>query len=124
MGQVDYEVTPEELQAHFQGCGTINRVTILCDKFTGRPKGFAYVEFLETASVENAVKLDNSLLKGRAIKVTHKRHNVHGFTRGRGRGGFRGRGRGGYGAYGGGYGYHRPRGRGRGRGRGGFHPYY
>ncbi len=109
VGQVDYEVTPEELQAHFQGCGTINRVTILCDKFTGRPKGcvragvircvlvmdrggrsgqpsshwllfhhvtdlthgcrFAYVEFLETSSVDNAMKLDNSLLKGRPIKV-------------------------------------------------------
>lgn len=38
VGQVDYEVTPEELQAHFASCGTINRVTILCDKF-GQPKG-------------------------------------------------------------------------------------
>ncbi|EWM30531.1 polyadenylate-binding protein 2 [Nannochloropsis gaditana] len=121
VGQVDYEVTPEELQAHFQDCGTINRVTILCDKHTGRPKGFAYVEFLEKASVDGALKLDNSLLKGRPIKVTHKRHNVHGFFRGRGGG--RGRARGGFrGGYGGGYGYHRPRGRGRGRGR--YHPYY
>jgi polyadenylate-binding protein 2 len=39
VGQVDYGATPEELQAHFQSCGTINRVTILCDKFTGHPKG-------------------------------------------------------------------------------------
>lgn len=38
-GQVDYGATPEEIQAHFQSCGTINRVTILCDKFTGHPKG-------------------------------------------------------------------------------------
>lgn len=37
--QVDYGATPEEIQAHFQSCGTINRVTILCDKFTGHPKG-------------------------------------------------------------------------------------
>lgn len=37
--QVDYGATPEEIQAHFQACGTINRVTILCDKFTGHPKG-------------------------------------------------------------------------------------
>ena len=28
VGQVDYEATPEELQAHFANCGTINRVTI------------------------------------------------------------------------------------------------
>jgi RNA recognition motif-containing protein len=38
--QVDYGATPEEIQAHFQSCGTINRVTILCDKFTGHPKGY------------------------------------------------------------------------------------
>ncbi len=38
--QVDYGATPEEIQKHFQACGTINRVTILCDKFTGHPKGW------------------------------------------------------------------------------------
>lgn len=37
--QVDYGTAPEELQNHFQSCGTINRVTIICDKFTGHPKG-------------------------------------------------------------------------------------
>ena len=40
--QVDYGATPEEIQQHFQACGTINRVTIICDKFTGHPKGYAY----------------------------------------------------------------------------------
>ena len=38
-GQVDYSSSPEELQEFFKSCGTINRVTILCDKFTGHPKG-------------------------------------------------------------------------------------
>lgn len=42
-GQVDYSATPEEIQQHFQACGTINRVTILCDKFTGHPKGYVSV---------------------------------------------------------------------------------
>lgn len=37
--QVDYGATPEEIQGHFAACGQINRVTILCDKFTGHPKG-------------------------------------------------------------------------------------
>uniref|UniRef100_A0A9I9E7T2 RRM domain-containing protein n=1 Tax=Cucumis melo TaxID=3656 RepID=A0A9I9E7T2_CUCME len=41
--QVDYACTPEEVQQHFQSCGTVNRVTILTDKF-GHPKGFAYVD--------------------------------------------------------------------------------
>lgn len=39
VGQVDYEASPEELKAHFSPCGTVNRVTIICDKFTMQPKG-------------------------------------------------------------------------------------
>jgi polyadenylate-binding protein 2 len=41
VGQVDYSATPEELLAHFGACGTIERVTIVCDKFSGRPKGMS-----------------------------------------------------------------------------------
>lgn len=40
VGNVDYSASPEDIQAHFQSCGSINRVTILLDKFTGHPKGF------------------------------------------------------------------------------------
>ena len=43
VGNVDYVSTAEELEQHFHGCGSINRVTIQCDKFTGHPKG--YVSF-------------------------------------------------------------------------------
>lgn len=38
-GQVDYGGTAEELEAYFNHCGEIQRVTILCDKFSGHPKG-------------------------------------------------------------------------------------
>eukprot|EP00879_Flechtneria_rotunda_P024667 GHRR01026168.1.p1 GENE.GHRR01026168.1~~GHRR01026168.1.p1 ORF type:complete len:187 (+),score=58.65 GHRR01026168.1:313-873(+) len=124
VNNVDWGATPEELQQHFASCGTVNRVTILTDKF-GHPKGFAYIEFLEADAVDNAIMLDNSELRGRQIKVMRKRTNVPGLKRGRGRGRGRGygppRGRGYYGGYGyGGYGYggygYAPRGRGRGRG--------
>lgn len=42
VGNVDYSASPEEIQAHFESCGSINRVTILLDKFTGQPKGYGY----------------------------------------------------------------------------------
>ena len=42
VGNVDYAASPEEIQAHFQSCGSINRVTILLDKFTGQPKGYDF----------------------------------------------------------------------------------
>jgi RNA recognition motif-containing protein len=47
VGNVDYGTAPEELQAHFASCGTIDRITILCDKWTGKPKGYAYVMFVK-----------------------------------------------------------------------------
>ncbi|KAF3788432.1 Polyadenylate-binding protein 2 [Nymphaea thermarum] len=68
VGNVDYSCTPEEVQQHFQSCGTVNRVTILTDKF-GQPKGFAYVEFLEMEAVQNALLLNESELHGRQLKV-------------------------------------------------------
>jgi polyadenylate-binding protein 2 len=105
VGNVDYEASPEELQKHFQSVGVINRVTILLNKLTGQPKGFAYIEFSEPASVTNSLLLNDSVLRGRNLKVVPKRTNVPGFNRGRGRG----RGRGGF--------------RGRFRGRGRFNPY-
>ncbi|XP_011626598.1 polyadenylate-binding protein 2 isoform X2 [Amborella trichopoda] len=77
VGNVDYSCTPEEVQQHFQSCGTVNRVTILTDKF-GQPKGFAYVEFVELEAVQNALLLNESELHGRQLKVLAKRTNVPG----------------------------------------------
>ena len=69
IGNVDYGATAEELEQHFHGSGSINRVTILCNKFDGHPKGFAYVEFTDKDSVHTALALDDSLFRGRQIKV-------------------------------------------------------
>ncbi|NXA35059.1 PABP2 protein, partial [Eudromia elegans] len=103
VGNVDYGGTAEELESHFNSCGQINRVTILCDKFSGHPKGYAYIEFEEKSSVKAAVELDESVFRGRVIKVLPKRTNMPGISstdRGRYRGRFRARGglsqRGGY----------------------------
>lgn len=65
---MDYSCTPEEVQQHFQSCGTVNRVTIRTDKF-GQPKGYAYVEFLEVEAVQEAILLNESELHGRQLKV-------------------------------------------------------
>nr|CAG4636590.1 EOG090X0FQT [Eubosmina coregoni] len=80
VGNVDYGATAEELEQHFHGCGSINRVTILCNKYDGHPKGFAYVEFGDKDSVQTAMALDESLFRGRQIKVMLKRTNRPGIT--------------------------------------------
>ncbi|GLH00762.1 Nuclear cap-binding protein subunit 2, partial [Gryllus bimaculatus] len=69
VGNVDYGATAEELEQHFHGCGSINRVTILCNKYDGHPKGFAYIEFAERESVQTAMAMDESLFRGRQIKL-------------------------------------------------------
>jgi polyadenylate-binding protein 2 len=80
VGNVDYGATAEELESHFHGCGSINRVTILCNKFDGHPKGFAYIEFADKDSVQTAMAMDESLFRGRQIKVVPKRTNRPGLS--------------------------------------------
>jgi len=87
---------------------------------------YAYVEFTEPSLVAQALVLNESVFRGRNLKIVPKRTNLPGMTRGgrggRGGGGPRGGrggfGRGGFPPRGGGY-----RGGFRGRGRGGFSPY-
>lgn len=69
VGNVDYGATAEELEAHFHGCGSMNRVTILCNKVDGHPKGFAYIEFASKDFVETALAMNETLFRGRQIKV-------------------------------------------------------
>ncbi|XP_026655940.1 polyadenylate-binding protein 1-like isoform X3 [Phoenix dactylifera] len=77
VGNVDYACNPEEIQQHFQSCGTVNRVTILSDIF-GQPKGYAYVEFAEVDAVQNALLLNETELHGRPLRVLPKRTNIPG----------------------------------------------
>ena len=83
VGGVDYATTPEELQQHFAACGTVNRVTILTDRYEN-PKGFAYVEFLEVDAVQSAIALTDTEIHGRKLKVSAKLTNVPGMKAGGG----------------------------------------
>ncbi|XP_040266053.1 embryonic polyadenylate-binding protein 2 [Bufo bufo] len=72
VGNVDYGGTARDLESHFSSCGSINRITILCDKFSGHPKGYAYIEFAEKSSAEAAIAMDESVFRGRTIKRSWK----------------------------------------------------
>lgn len=80
VGNVDYSSTNEELHDFFKPVGEINRVTILRDRFSGHPKGFAYVEFASVESIPKALELSGSEFKGRPLDVTPKRTNIPGFS--------------------------------------------
>ena len=75
VGQVDYDATPEELQAFFQTCGTIERVTIVCDTYTRRSKGYAYIEFAEAeAAIGNATGASALRAKAQAMALAMRTH--------------------------------------------------
>jgi len=121
VGSVDYGSTPEEVQEHFKSCGQINRITILVDKYTGSPKGFAYIEFADEQSVQNSLLLNGSLFRGRQLKVIQKRTNVPGWNskgkKGKGKG--KGKDKGKYMPY-----WDPYYGGGKGKGKGKYMPYW
>ena len=66
---VDFSATHEELKEHFKTCGKVQRITIFCDKYTGIPKGYALIEFSTVEGKVNSIILEDSLFKGKKIKV-------------------------------------------------------
>lgn len=115
VGNLSRDVTEEDLRSAFAAYGSVDRVNILKDKFTGEPRGFGFVEMGSKAEGEAAIAaLNHKDLKGRALTVNEARPKTDRPGGGGGRGGFGGGGggggrggfggRGGRGGGGGGYG--------------------
>jgi cold-inducible RNA-binding protein len=93
VGNLSFEVTEEDLQKAFEGFGQIESVKIIKDNYTGRSKGFGFVEMSNNADAQSAIDaLNDKEIKGRSIKVNAARPRSE--NRG-GRGGFGGGRRGG-----------------------------
>uniref|UniRef100_T1JAF6 RRM domain-containing protein n=1 Tax=Strigamia maritima TaxID=126957 RepID=T1JAF6_STRMM len=75
VGNMDPSTTTDELERHFETCGQINRVSLLFNKLTGKPKGCAFIDFAKFDSVSVALLVVNNLplLRGRRIRVEAKR---------------------------------------------------
>lgn len=113
VGNLSYEVTEEDLKKVFEQSGKVESVSIINDKFTGRSKGFGFVEMSSGVEGEAAIKsLNGKELNGRALNVNEARPRTE--SRGGGRGGYGG-GRGSGSFNGGGYGGGDRGGHGRGR---------
>jgi RNA recognition motif-containing protein len=94
IGNLSYEVTEEDLKQAFEAFGQVESVNIIKDKFSGRSKGFGFVEMPDKANAQSAInELNGKELKGRSLKVNEARPRTE--SRG-GRGGYGG-GRGGRG---------------------------
>jgi len=95
VGNLSWESTEEELNNLFAESGQVTSVKIITDKFTGQPKGFAFVEMATDAEARKAIEaLNGTMLKDRALTVNEARPPKE--REGRGHGGGGGGGRGGY----------------------------
>ncbi|TGZ80927.1 RNA-binding domain-containing protein [Ascodesmis nigricans] len=72
VGNLDFEAQEESLWKHFLSCGKVESVRIVRDPKTNMGKGFAYVQFEDLMSVDQALLLDGKKMEGdrRALRVT------------------------------------------------------
>jgi RNA recognition motif-containing protein len=74
VGNISWDSTEEELKNAFAAHGAVSSVKIITDKFTGRSRGFGFVEMPEKTEAESAItSLNGKDLKGRKIVVNEAR---------------------------------------------------
>lgn len=103
VGNLSYEVTEQDLRQEFEAFGGVDSVSVITDKYSGRAKGFAFVEMASKSEAEAAItELNGKMLNERTIVVNEARPR----TDNRGGGSYGDRRGGGYGSggYGGGRG--------------------
>jgi len=74
VGNLSYEVAEEDLQQEFKAFGEVTSVRVITDKYTGRSKGFAFVEMPTVSEGQAAIDgLEGKMLKDRTLKVSAAR---------------------------------------------------
>ncbi len=95
VGSLHYDLSEDELKGIFEAYGEVGSVRIITDKFTGRSKGFGFVEMTDNDAANRAIEeLNESEVKGRTIRVNESIERKDRGDR-RGGGGFGGDNRGG-----------------------------
>ena len=97
VGNLPFNTTENELQELFSQAGTVQEVTLMQDRFTGKSRGFAFITMGSDEDAQNAIsKLNGQAMEGRPLTVNEARPREP-----RAPGGGGGRGYGGGGGYGG-----------------------
>lgn len=74
VGNLPYEATEAELSAHFSQVGPVSRVFIPLDRDTGKPRGFAFIEFDDSGHAAAAIEqLHQKPFKDRPLVVNEAR---------------------------------------------------
>jgi len=88
VGNLDFGATEDVVRSMFEAYGTVERVSIVTDRDTGRAKGFGFVEMTANAEADRAIaELNGRELQGRAINVNEARPKAERSSFGGGGGG-------------------------------------
>lgn len=74
VGNMPYGATEADLRSHFTAVAPPSQVVVPVDRETGRPRGFAFVEFLDRAHAEEAInRFNQQPFMGRPLSVSEAR---------------------------------------------------
>jgi len=77
VGNLSFQTTESDITAAFEQCGTVESVSIITDRDTGRSKGFGFVVMGEEAGADKAIAaLNGSQLGGRTLTVNEAKPMV------------------------------------------------
>ena len=94
VGNLSFGATEDSVRSMFEAYGTVDRVSVVTDRETGRARGFGFVEMSVDAEAERAIAaLNGRELDGRALNINEARPKED--RGGGGGGGYRGGGGGG-----------------------------
>lgn len=73
VGGLSWDTTDATLKDFFSQAGQVLSATVILDKFTGKSRGFGFVEMSTTEETEKAKQLNGQSLDGRAVAVNEAR---------------------------------------------------
>ena len=70
VGNLSYQTMENDLQEYFSQAGIVSSVNLMMDKFTGKSRGFAFIEYSSPAEANKAVEMfHNKEFQGRQLTV-------------------------------------------------------
>ncbi len=79
IGNMSFDTTEDQLRQAFEGFGEVSTVSIITDRYTGEPRGFAFVEMAEKSEAIAAISgLNGQELNGRELNVNEAKPRAQG----------------------------------------------
>jgi len=70
VGNLSYQTMENDLQEYFSQAGVVSSVNLMMDKFTGKSRGFAFIEYSSPSDANKAVEMfHNKEFQGRQLTV-------------------------------------------------------